>query len=46
VVLIGSANLTRRYGQAITQQGGGSRALGSEATWAGLTALAEVISKE
>jgi 2-dehydro-3-deoxygalactonokinase len=46
VVLIGSANLTRRYGQAIAQQGGNSRALGSEATWAGLTALAEVISKE
>jgi 2-dehydro-3-deoxygalactonokinase len=46
VVLIGSANLTRRYGQAISLQGGTSRALGSEATWAGLTALADVISKE
>ena len=46
VVLIGSANLTRRYGQAITLQGGKHRALGSEATWAGLAALAEVISKE
>ena len=46
VVLIGSANLTRRYGLAIAQQGGHGRAFGSEASWAGLAALAEVISKE
>jgi len=43
LVLIGSANLTRRYAQALAQQGAQSRALGSEATWAGLMALAQVI---
>ncbi len=43
VVLIGSANLTRRYAQALARQGAKSRALGSEATWAGLTALAQAL---
>ncbi|APW40678.1 2-dehydro-3-deoxygalactonokinase [Rhodoferax koreense] len=44
VVLIGSANLTRRYAQALGHQGVASRALGSEATWAGLRALAQAIT--
>jgi 2-dehydro-3-deoxygalactonokinase len=40
VVLIGSSTLTARYSQALALQGVRSRALGSEATWAGLHALA------
>lgn len=46
VVLIGSADLTRRYTQALSPQGLSIRALGSEATWAGLSALAQVISSK
>ena len=40
VVLIGSSTLTARYSQALALQGVRSRSLGSEATWAGLHALA------
>ena len=40
VLLIGSGTLTARYSQALAVQGVRSRALGSEATWAGLHALA------
>jgi len=40
VVLIGSPALTQRYAQALALHGAGSRSLGSEATWAGLHALA------
>jgi 2-dehydro-3-deoxygalactonokinase len=40
VVLIGSGALTARYSQALALQGVRSRVLGSEATWAGLHALA------
>ncbi len=40
VVLIGSDSLTSRYAQALAMLGVHSRALGSEASWAGLHALA------
>ena len=40
VVLIGSRTLTARYSQALALQGVRSQSLGSEATWAGLHALA------
>ena len=40
VVLIGSSALTVRYSQALALHGVRSRSLGSEATWAGLHALA------
>lgn len=40
LVLIGSDTLTSRYSQALAMQGVRSRVLGSEATWAGLHALA------
>ena len=40
VVLVGSGALTARYSQALALQGVRSRSLGSEATWAGLHALA------
>ena len=40
VVLIGLDSLTTRYSQALALQGVRSRVLGSEATWAGLHALA------
>ena len=40
VVLIGSSTLTARYSQALALHGVHSRSLGSEATWAGLHALA------
>lgn len=43
VVLIGSEGLTARYSQALAHQGVRSRMLRSEATWAGLHALAGVI---
>lgn len=46
VVLIGSAALTRRYAQALALQGVPTRALGADATWAGLAALAAVISSK
>ncbi|MGF6525057.1 2-dehydro-3-deoxygalactonokinase [Variovorax sp. PvP013] len=39
VVLIGSPALTRRYALALGANGVASRALGAEATWAGLHAL-------
>jgi 2-dehydro-3-deoxygalactonokinase len=39
VVLIGSPQLTARYAQALALRQIGSRALGAEATWAGLQAL-------
>ena len=45
IVLIGSSNLTARYAQALASRGVASRALGSEATWAGLAALAQVIKE-
>ena len=44
MVLIGSGTLTARYSQALAVQGVRSRALGSEATWAGLHALAGSIT--
>ena len=40
VVLIGSDSLTARYIQSLALRGVQSRVLGSEATWAGLHALA------
>ncbi|MBC5784327.1 2-dehydro-3-deoxygalactonokinase [Ramlibacter sp. USB13] len=40
VVLVGSPQLTRRYAIALAALGRGSRALGAEATWRGLWALA------
>jgi 2-dehydro-3-deoxygalactonokinase len=40
LVLIGSGTLTARYSLALALQGVRSRTLGSEATWAGLHALA------
>ena len=40
LVLIGSDTLTSRYRQALALQGVRSRVLGSEATWAGLHAMA------
>jgi 2-dehydro-3-deoxygalactonokinase len=40
LVLIGSTALTRRYAIALQALGVGTRALGSEATWRGLWALA------
>jgi 2-dehydro-3-deoxygalactonokinase len=40
VVLIGSSTLTQRYTQALALQGVNTVAMGSEATWAGLHALA------
>lgn len=45
IVLIGSPNLTGRYAQALTHQGAASRALGSEATWAGHAALAQALKE-
>ena len=42
VVLIGSPPLTRRYALALDARGIASRALGAEATWAGLRALHEL----
>ena len=41
VVLIGSSALTLRYTKALALQGVRTRSLGSEATWAGLHALAQ-----
>ena len=43
VVLIGSNSLTARYSQALAQRDVRSSVLGSEATWAGLHALASVM---
>lgn len=40
VVMIGSSTLTTRYALALAHHGIQSRAMGSEATWAGLHALA------
>ena len=40
VVMIGSPTLTSRYALALSHHGVQSRAMGSEATWAGLHALA------
>lgn len=42
VVLMGSPVLTQRYTMALALHGASTRALGSEATWAGLHALAAV----
>jgi 2-dehydro-3-deoxygalactonokinase len=44
VVMIGSSTLTTRYALALAQHGVTSRTLGSEATWAGLHALAANIT--
>ncbi len=43
VVMIGSSTLTTRYALALAQHGTACRAMGSEATWAGLHALAGAI---
>ena len=43
VVMIGSTTLTTRYALALAHHGVTSRAMGSEATWAGLHALAASI---
>lgn len=45
LVLVGSAQLTRRYALALTALGLGSHALGDEATWRGLWALAHSLEK-
>jgi 2-dehydro-3-deoxygalactonokinase len=45
VVLIGSAGLTQRYALALRELGRSSRALGSEATWRGLHALAHTLQQ-
>lgn len=43
VVLIGSTALTHRYAQALALHGVATRTLGAEATWAGLSTLAQAI---
>ena len=43
VVLVGSSTLVHRYTQALLQHGAHAHALGAEATWAGLHALAQHI---
>ena len=43
VVLVGSSSLVHRYTQALLQHGAHAHALGAEATWAGLHALAQHI---
>lgn len=45
LVLVGSAQLTRRYALALTALGLGSHTLGDEATWRGLWALAHSLEK-
>jgi 2-dehydro-3-deoxygalactonokinase len=46
VVLIGSPQLTSRYTQALALRDVRSRALGAEATWAGLHALSATLPQE
>jgi 2-dehydro-3-deoxygalactonokinase len=43
VVLIGSSTLTQRYTQALALLGIRAQTLGSEASWAGLHALAKSV---
>lgn len=43
VVLMGSSTLTQRYTLALAQLGITPRALGSEATWSGLSAIAKAL---
>ena len=46
VVLIGAANLLRPYAQGLAIHGISSRALGAQATWAGLHALATTLERK